>query len=299
MQLRHLTYFTALGRELHFGRAAFACNITQSTLSAAIRQLEDEVGAPLVERDRRFRDFTPEGRVLLDWARRMLAERESLDQDLSALKEGLAGHLRIGAIPMALPIVGLVTTPLLEAYPGVRLTVTSRSSIEIQRGLDEFRFEAGLTYLDNEPLHGVRTLPLYRERYLLVTPKDGPFGGRSEVGWIETAALPMCLLTPDMQNRRILNGIFAERGLRPEPRLETNSVMALYSQMRTGSWSSVLPHSFLWVSGLPPGMLALPLVEPVRSHEIGLVLRDQQPVPPLIAALEKAASGLRLQDVID
>ena len=299
MQLRHLTYFTALGRELHFGRAALACNITQSTLSAAIRQLEDEVGAPLVERDRRFRDFTPEGRVLLDWARRMLAERESLDQDLSALKEGLAGHLRIGAIPMALPIVGLVTTPLLEAYPGVRLSVTSRSSIEIQRGLDEFRFEAGLTYLDNEPLHGVRTIPLYRERYLLVTPADGLFGQRTEVGWAETASVPLCLLTPDMQNRRILNGIFAERGLTPEPRLETNSVMALYSQMRTGSWSSVLPQNFLWVSDLPPGMVALPLVDPVRSHEIGLVLRDQQPVPPLIAALEKAASGLRLQDVID
>lgn len=299
MQIRHLAYFTALGRERHFGRAAAACNITQSTLSAALRQLEEEVGAPLVERDRRFRDFTPEGRVLLDWAQRMLAEREALDQGLSALRHGLAGHLRIGVIPMALPIVGLVTTPILEDYPGVRLTVTSRTSIEIQRGLDEFQFEAGLTYLDNEPLRGMRAVSLYRERYLLVTPRDGPFAGRTEVRWTETGDVPLCLLTPDMQNRRILNGIFAEMGLEPEPRMETNSVMALYSQMRSGAWSSVLPHSFLWVSGLPPGMICLPLVEPVRAHEIGLVFRDQNPAPPLVAALEKAASKLRLQDVIE
>lgn len=299
MQIRHLAYFAALGRELHFGRAAAASNITQSTLSAAIRQLEEEVGAPLVERDRRFRDFTPEGRVLLDWARRMLAERDALDQDLSALRQGLAGHLRIGAIPMALPIVGLVTTPLLETYPGVRLTVTSRTSVEIQRGLDEFHFEAGLTYLDNEPLHGMRAIPLYRERYLLVTPEHGPFAGQAQVTWAETATVPLCLLTPDMQNRRILNGIYATLGLKAEPRLETNSVMALYSQMRSGAWSSILPHSFLWVSGMPPGMIALPLVEPAPTHEIGLVFRDQTPVPPLVAALEKAASRLRLQDVIE
>ncbi|HWL69338.1 MAG TPA: LysR family transcriptional regulator [Geminicoccus sp.] len=299
MQLRHLAYFASLGRELHFGRAAAACNITQSTLSAAIRQLEEEVGAPLVERDRRFRDFTPEGRVLLGWARRMLAERDLLGQELGALREGLTGHLRIGAIPMALPIVGMVTTPLLEAYPGVRMTVTSRTSTEIQRGLDEFHLEAGLTYLDNEPLHGLRAVPLYRERYLLVTPKDGPFAGRSEAAWSELAALPLCLLTPDMQNRRILNGIFTEMGLTPAPRLETNSVMALYSQMRAGSWSSVLPHSFLWVAGIPPGMIALPLARPDRSHMIGLVLRDQSPIPPLVDALEKAASGLRLQDMIE
>jgi DNA-binding transcriptional LysR family regulator len=299
MQIRHLAYFAALGRELHFGRAAEACNITQSTLSAAIRQLEEEVGAPLVERDRRFRDFTAEGRVLLDWARRVLAEREALDQDMSALRQGLSGHLRIGAIPMALPIVGLVTTPILENYPGVRFSVASRTSIEIQRGLDEFQFEAGLTYLDNEPLHGVTSVPLYRERYLLVTPVDGPFAARREVAWAETAKVPLCLLTPDMQNRRILNGIFAEAGLKPEPRLETNSVMALYSQMRTGAWSSVLPHSFLWVGGTPPGMIALPLVNPVRTHEIGLVFRDQTPLPPLVEALRRAALGLRLQDVVD
>ena len=236
--------------------------------------------------------------MLLDWARRVLAERDALDQDMSALRQGLAGHLRIGAIPMALPIVGLVTTPILESYPGVRFSVASRTSTEIQRGLDEFQFEAGLTYLDNEPLHGVKAVPLYRERYLLVTP-EAAFAGRSEVGWAETAKVPLCLLTPDMQNRRILNGIFAEAGLKAAPRLETNSVMALYSQMRTGAWSSVLPHSFLWVSGTPPGMLALPLVEPVRTHEIGLVFRDQTPLPPLVEALRKAAAGLRLQEVVD
>src|SRR5262249_2745775 len=131
MQLRHLRYLVVLASERHFARAAAACHITQSTLSAAIRALEDELRAPIVQRDRRFRDFTPEGRARRDWARRILAEREALEQELARLGAGLAGHLRLGVIPTALPVIALLTNPLHAAYPDVRLTILSRSSIEI------------------------------------------------------------------------------------------------------------------------------------------------------------------------
>ena len=99
MQLRHLKYFVALGQEAHFGRAADACNVTQSTLSAAIRQLEIEMGAPLIERDKRFKGFTAEGRVLLDWAKRVVAERDALDQQIGLLRGELTGDLAVGGDP--------------------------------------------------------------------------------------------------------------------------------------------------------------------------------------------------------
>ncbi|WP_374449846.1 LysR family transcriptional regulator, partial [Stella sp.] len=85
MQLRHLRYVVALADERHFGRAAAACNVSQSTLSAALRLLEEEIGAPLVERDKRFKGLTAEGVALVDWARRILAERRRLDQEIAAL----------------------------------------------------------------------------------------------------------------------------------------------------------------------------------------------------------------------
>ena len=289
MHLRHLQYFVALARERHFGRAAAAVNITQSTLSAAIRQLEAEIGAPLIERDRRFREFTAEGQTLLNWARRILFEREALDQEIALLSDRLRGALSLGVIPTALPTIALLTTPFYRSHPDVTLKVFTQTSNEIQQGLDDFRIDAGITYLDNEPLHGVRAIPLYDERYILLTFAKGPFAGRDKVTWHEAAEMPLSLLTADMQNRRIVDGIFREVGRAPKVQAETNSVMSLCSHIRTGEWSSVLPHNFLWVFGTPPGMLALPLVEPIRTHTVGLVVRDQEPLPPLVRAIEAVA----------
>lgn len=297
MQLRHLRYFVALGREAHFGRAAETCHVTQSTLSAAIRQLESEIGVPLIERDKRFKGFTAEGKVLLDWATRVVAEREALDQQIGLLRGELTGELAIGVVPTALPTIGLLTTPLARAHSKVTLKILSRTSNEIQRMLDEFVLDVGVTYLDNEPLHGVTTYPLYTERYILLTPARGPFRGRKSVTWREAADTPLCLLTPDMQNRRILNSIFAGVDRVPNAHAETNSVMTLCSHIRTGVWSSVLPDNFLWVFGTPPGMIALPLVEPVKTFTVGMVVRRQDPVPPLVEAFVTSvrAAGIEQQ----
>ena len=289
MQLRHLHYFTVLAAERHFRRAAEACHITQSTLSAAIRQLEDELGVPIIERDKRFKGLTPEGRALLDWAHRVLAERRSLDQEIGMLRDTLTGQLRIGVIPAALPTISLLTTPFNRRHPGVTLQVLSRTSNEVQNALDDYAFDAGVTYLDNEPLHSVRSIPLYQEHYILLTPADGPFAGRDQVTWREVAETPLCLLTPDMQNRRIIDGIFASVEKKPRVLVETNSVMTLCSHIRIGAWSSVFPHNFLWVFGTPPGMLALPLVDPVKTHQIGLVVPDREPLAPVVRALEAVA----------
>ena len=298
MQLRHLEYLVALGREGHFGRAAIACRVSQSTLSAAIRQLEGEIGAPLIERDKRFKGFTAEGRVLLAWATRVVSERAALDQQIGLLRGELAGALAIGVVPTALATIGLLTTPLSRAHPNVTLRILSRSSNEIQRQLDEFVLDIGITYLDNEPLHGVNAYPLYAEHYSLLTPARGPFRGRKSVTWREAADTPLCLLTPDMQNRRILDAIFASVDRVPNAHAETNSVMTLCSHIRTGVWSSVLPDNFLWVFGTPPGMIALPLVEPERTYTMGVVVRRQDPVPPLVEAFVEAARAVDIASEI-
>ena len=168
------------------------------------------------------------------------------------MRGGLSGQLRIGAIPTSLPSVSLLTTPLSRSHPGITVAVYSLNSRQIERGLAEFELELGVTYLDSEPLTGVRTLPLYQERYILLTDEDGPFGTRDEVTWADAATLPLCLLTGDMQNRRIVDGIFHEAGAEPKPTIETNSISTLIAHVRDGPWSSVMAHAWLHVFDVPP-----------------------------------------------
>ena len=280
MLLRHLHYLVAIASERHFARAAESCGVTQPTLSNGIKQLEEELGLLIVRRGQRFQGFTPEGERVLDWARLIVSDAASLKQDAATAREGLVGRLRLGAIPTALPIVSAFTAPFALDHPHVVVTVLSLTSIDIQSGLGDFSLDAGVTYLDNEPLAGVRAIPLYRERYFLFTASGGPFQGRASVSWREAAETALCLLTPDMQNRRILNGHFRDAGAAPRPSVETNSVITLCAHLRTGQWSSVLPQTFFPLFGDPSGLRAIPMKDPDVSHSVGLVVPDREPLTP-------------------
>lgn len=299
MVLRQLIYVLALARERHFARAAKSCNVSQPTLSAAIRQLETELGAPIVERGYRFNGFTPEGQTVLEYAKRIIAECDGLKQDLGRLKGGLIGRLRLGAIPTTLPVVSLITGPFHARHPLVTIAVLSRNSMEIQRGLDNFELEVGLTYLDNEPLERVNTTPLYREEYILLTPSGGPFADRQVVTWTEAASVPLCLLTPDMQNRRIVDGVFRSIDLQPRPTLETNSIFNLCSSVSAGHWSSIMPKALLQVFGMPTGTRALRLIAPETARTIGIIIPDREPPSPLARSMFAMAATLDLQTAID
>lgn len=305
MNIRHLRYFVALAREGNHARAAASCNVTQPTLSEAVRQLEQELAVPLIDRKgQRFQGLTPEGERVLIWAQRILTDEDALGQELSAMRNGLSGTLRFGVIPAAMPVTPFITNPFLKMHPLVTLKLLSCSSIEIQRGLDEGTLEAGLTYLDNEPLRNVRMLPLYRERYMLLTPTGGPFDGLRSVSWRDAAQLPLCLLTRDMQNRRIVERLFKDGGAEaPTVAIETNSVLALVEHVRSGCWSSVIPHTFLDVlglnSGTPSGFVVVPLVEPDAAHTVGIVLNERDPLPPLARALLTSSHGNDVSRALD
>jgi DNA-binding transcriptional LysR family regulator len=294
MNIRHLRYFVALARERHHARAAAACHVTQPTLSEAIRQLERELAVPLIYREgQRFGGLTAEGERALDWARRILADQEALEQELAEMRVGLTGDLHFGVIPAAMPATPWVTAAFCRNHPLVTLKALSLSSIEIQRGLDAAELDAGLTYLDNEPLRNVRTYPLYGERYLLLTPAGARFDGVAMVSWREAARLPLCLLTPNMQHRRIIDSLFvAGNAGTPRVSVETDSVIALFAYVRSGEWSSVIPHTFLTLLGQDAGLeglRAIPLTKPESVHTVGLVVSQRDPLPPLARALLKSA----------
>jgi DNA-binding transcriptional LysR family regulator len=253
-----------------------------------------------VQREHHFQGLTPEGERMLEWAHRILADCDGMQRDLVAMRDGLTGRLRLGAIPTTLPSIALLTAPLRRRHEGVTLTVESLTSREIEKRLHEFELDVGLTYLENEPLRGVRSLALYRERYVFLTRAVGRYAAMETIAWEDAAAAPLCLLSRSMQNRRIVDRLFASVGTAPEPVLETNSIATLYSHVRDQQMHTVMAHTWLRLfGGVPAGMRAIPLVEPDASQQIGLVWLDRDPEPLLARALVNTARENRLEALLD
>src|SRR5215510_8235870 len=282
MDIRQLQYVAALAREKHFTRAAKACGVTQPTLSGRIRQLEQELGVPIVERGQRFHGLTPEGERVLSWANAILDNWSSLQQDIASLRNAsgaLTGHLTMGVVPSALPMAALLTKAIQTKHPEIELTVLSSSSIDILKHLEEFSLDVGLTYL-------------YMERYCLLVHKDHRLADAATVTWSAAAKEPLCLLTPDNQNRRIINRAFREAGAAPVPRLETNSVINLCATVHLTGMASVIPEYFLEVLGPMSDVVPVPLTDPLIEHSVGLIAVDRDPVSPLVTAAFECAKGI-------
>ncbi|MDE2578367.1 MAG: LysR family transcriptional regulator [Hyphomicrobiales bacterium] len=278
-------YLDALAREKHFRRAAEACNVSQPALSTAVAQLEAELGVPIVKRGRQFIGFTEEGEVVLAHARRILAEQQAMLEGVAEARQGLRGTLRIGAIPAALPLIAHITAPFSKRYPAVRLTILSLTSQDIQRRLENFEIDIGVTYLDNEPLAHVKPKPIFHESYGVLLRADAPAAKRKSMTWSQAAQLKLCLLTPDMQNRRIIDGVFRSVGVAPTPAIETNSIFNLCTHAAIPGVASIVSRQLIEFFGLQTGVVWRPLLEPVVTRTLGLIVADREPTPPLARAL--------------
>lgn len=290
--IEKLEFLIAVAKEKSFSRAAETCGVTQPTLSAGVKQLEDTLGVLLVNRSSRFHGLTAEGDRVLEWAKRIVGDARAMRQEVRTLKEGLSGQLKIAVIPTALGIVSALTTPYREKHPGVRFSILSASSAEVLSMLDNLEIDAGITYLDNEPLGRVRAVPLCAERYRLLTFADNPLGDRDRVTWEEVSRIDLCLLTPDMQNRRIVERLLRDAGAEPAPILESNSVILLIDHVKCGHWATILPEKLAKTLGVAAPLRAIPIVEPEAVHKIGLVAPLRDPVIPLVAALVAEAKKL-------
>jgi DNA-binding transcriptional LysR family regulator len=281
--------FLALARTRHFGKAAEECGVTQPTLSAAIRQLEDQLGVMLVLRGSRFQGLTPEGKRVLEWARQIVGDARTMREEMRTAKEGLSGNLRLAAIPTALTTASRLTNSFLEKNPNVRLTLLSEPSDRILQMLEDLQIDAGLTYMDNEPLGRVVTVPLYDERYVLLVRTDSPVAGRESIGWKELGDVPLCLLTPDMQNRRIISDHLSEAGIDVNPKVESNSTIALVSHILFGGLATILPDRMAETFVRADALVAIPIRRPDWSHQVGLIAPYREPHTPVLAALIREA----------
>ncbi|WP_410218709.1 LysR family transcriptional regulator [Paracoccus sp. (in: a-proteobacteria)] len=280
-----LEMFLAVAKEGHFGRAAQTLGITQPTLSAGIKQLEETLGVLLIFRGSRYGGLTPEGQSALVWARRIVGDARQLREEMRAVRHGLSGRLRIAVIPTALTWAARLAARYGEAHPNVGFTILSRSSVAILQMIEDLEVDAGISYLDNEPLGKVSAVPLYDERYTLVVPQAHPLAGGGAVAWNALDGQRLCLLSQDMQNRRIINRRLAEAGVNPLAMVESNSTVVLVSQVLAGGWLTILPEDIAGFLAQGKPLSLVPLEESGPGHAVGLIAPWREPHTPVLEAL--------------
>ncbi len=295
--LASLRYLVALSEHRHYARAAQSCGITQPALSNALRALEKEFGIGIVKRGRTYAGLTPEGERVLATAQRMLHEHELLQQELRSSASQPQGALQLGVVPTAVPVATLFAARLRQRYPGISPVVRSLSSQDIELGLENLSLDLGLGFVErlNQRASRFELLPQYTEHYFLVRRAAAPgLPGRGlrvgpAIGWREAAQLPLCLLTPDMHNRSIVDSAFAGLGLAVKPVMETNSILALALSVVAGEVCSVLPGALVGAVRSYAELEALPLVQPEVTTPVGFfTLAKASPSRALQVALELA-----------
>lgn len=300
-----LHYLVALHQHKHFGRAAQACHITQPALSNAIRALEDEFGTAIVKRGRAFQSFTPEGERIFVTAQRVLHEQELLQQDLNSAVDQPVGSLTLAAVPSVMPIAARFSGLLHKRHPGLSLVLRSMSSPDIEAGLEDLSVDIALGYTDRLKSRRARIaiIDQYTERYFLLRRTAKPAQAELSIvkrpmAWGVAAQLPLCLLTPEMHNRAIVDEALKQAGMDIKPVIETNSVLTLGLTVLVGEVSSILPGALVGVLRGYPELEAVPLVAPEVLTPIGFMFAvTDRPSHALGAALDMANDSAWRQHV--
>jgi DNA-binding transcriptional LysR family regulator len=193
MELRHLRYFVTVAEELHFGRAAVRLSIVQPSLSQQIRQLEDELGFPLLYRTKRYVELTDAGKVFLVEARHVLAQVQEAKRTAQRAYRGEVGRLVVGYISSSTyDLLPLMLRVYRERFPAVEVALRELTTQEQLRALEEEYIQVGLLRLPiSAPLLHVEVVR--REPIVCVLPEEHPLAMRERIAVSLLAQEPFVL----------------------------------------------------------------------------------------------------------
>lgn len=297
MFLRQFQYLIALEQEAHFGRAAEKCHVSQPSLSSALKSLENELDIPLILRQQKFQGFTEEGKRVVGWAKRLLADRSAMLEELAIMRKSMQGRLRIGAMPMSSPLFPTVSQLVQKRYPSVQLDIQFMGLDQLILGLNNFEIDIGVTYINDPLLERFESMPLYDDPLYLLLPDNDWLEDKTPSAdtttWEKAATLPLCLLSKSMRERRVMDDTFESVGCQPVPVLESNSIFQLAFHAMAGDLATIVPKRFAQLPKTRQKLLKTPTIK----HTLGLVWVPGDPAMPMTKATtmlmkEALADGL-------
>ncbi|WP_246791923.1 transcriptional regulator CynR [Burkholderia perseverans] len=261
MLLRHIRYFLAVAEHGNFTRAAEALHVSQPTLSQQVRQLEDSLGVPLLDRSGRAIRLTDAGVAYAHYARRALQDLEAGRRAIHDVSELSRGSLRIGMTPtFATYLIGPLLDRYHRRYPNIALSVLEMPQERMEPLLNEDALDVGIAFSETgSPDFEVRAL--FVEALAVVVGKSHPYAGRRAALTLrEFADEALVLLNGEFATRHYLDRYCRRNGVAPRIAMEVNSISAAVEVVRRGALATLLPAAIarenaeLRLVGLKPAL---------------------------------------------
>ncbi|MBN6039827.1 LysR family transcriptional regulator [Amycolatopsis sp. 195334CR] len=273
MELRQLEYFIAVAEERNFTRAAERVHISQSGVSAQIRQLERELGTELFDRSARTATLTVAGKAALDHARAAVSAAGAVSQAVGEVTDLIRGRLTIGMV------IGCTVTPLFEAlaafhraHPGVELSLLEDNSDQLVDGVRDGTIDLALIGTAVDTPAGLEALTIVRDRLVVLVPDGHPLAAAPEVRLAELAAHPLICMPPGTGLRTVFDLACAARELRPAIGLQASAADAIADLAARGLGVAVLSESM--ASVYRDRLLARPIADAEIPALLALVWKN-------------------------
>jgi len=273
---RQLQYVVAVADTLGFHKAAERCHVSQPTLSAQVKQLEEVLGVRLFERDRRRVLLTAAGAVVVAHARRVLLEVDDLIAAAKVLGEPRSGTFRVGVIPTIAPYLLPDVVPAVRArYPKLQLFFREEKTDAVVADLREGRLDAGLVALEADigewAVGRITTDP-----FVVALPKGHPLARKKRIAARDLDGESVLLLDEGhcfrAQALEVCDRVGAE-----ENELRATSLSTLAQVVSSGSGITLLPRIAVSVENRRGQLEVRPFVAPAPHRTIALIWRPQSP----------------------
>jgi LysR family hydrogen peroxide-inducible transcriptional activator len=274
MNLRDLRYLVALADERHFGRAAERCFVSQPTLSAQIRKLEEYLGVPLVERQPKRVSLTDAGAKIVERARRALQEADAIVELAKTDRDPLAGALKLALIPTVGPyLLPHVAGPLRRALPRLKLMLYEYQTAPLLEKLHDGELDLGILALPI-PLDGMETATLYDEPFTVAMPANHPLAERDRVRLEDLRGETLLLLEDGHCLRDQALEVCSRIRLNQEQDYRATSLETLRQMVAAGHGITLLPELAAAAPvGTARGLRIRPFSKPTPVRTIGAVWR--------------------------
>ncbi len=294
MTLTELRYLVAVAEERHFGRAAERCHVSQPSLSASIKKLEDELGARVFERGKRGVFVTEVGEGVVAQARRALDEAARVKSVARQGRNPLKGVLRLGLIHTVAPyLLPELVAALRRLAPEMPLDIEENMTASLDRLLRAGELDVVLLALPYEA-PGIEVLPLYDEEFRVVAPRKHPLARRKAVAVEELEAYELLLLPEGHCLRDQVLDACREFTRPPPPGRQGNSLETLRSMVASGLGVTVLPATALTARHADPLVKVIDFAPPRPARRIALAWRRGFARPAAAAKIAEAIRGLDL-----
>lgn len=297
--LRQLQFLVALKDHLHFGHAAEACHVTQSTLSNGLKELETLLGAPVAERTKRSVMMTPFGDAVADRARALLRDAGDIMDLAHQQGAGLSGPVRLGTIPTIGPFLLPRAVPILrDRYPDLQLYLRENLTDALITDLRAGRLDVILIAQPFD-LGDLTVIPLFEDGYQLATGPDHPLAHQSHVTGDDLAGARMMLLERGHCLQRHAMSAFPDHGPAEDDRFAASSLTTLTAMVAEGLGITLMPQLAIdaGAAQAQPGLSLVP-IHGACPRQVVLAWRKSSvrgaAFHQLGAALHDARQGLRL-----